>query len=422
MSKPPPSVSHKGKPGSAGGKKDGKKQADEEQPATAPPPPPLPVAPFDLLPSVWSLPSLSGQRDRISVLFGLADCPAGCLCFARVALDLAFQHLRFASTLALSPLQARFVHQLLCTVLSELQLPDERWSIAALRNKVKLLLTTNCVELLPATTYIDTTHLLAPLDLPAPASTAPSSGASPDIPSSSAASGGPASPSSSASRPSTASASAGKRPPPSTRNKPAAPPSPQQQQPVKASKPLTGKEKEAAAAADKAATLAAAEAALAEAAALAALPPAPPTPPPHFLTAEQMARVWRYADDRLLRHADMHRAVHSRRVRRGREADRAQYEWRRVKQQPDEGWLRPLHQASSEQPVVESERVNCELTLQPGEYSAEERACLLQVKAGMEQQLREAVQQQQQQQRGKEVEEKEQQEAGVAGPSAILVR
>ena len=412
MSKPPVSASQKTKPSSAGGKKDSKKQAEEDQQTVAPPPPPPPVTPFELLPEVWSLSSLHQQRARISVLFGLADCPAGCLCFARVALDDTFQHLRLASTLSLSPAQARFVHQLVSLLLASFQLPDAQWSPAALRDKVQLLLATNCTQLLPGTTYIDTTHLLPALDLSAIA--APPTAAS-DAPSSAAASAASSTPASS--RPETAN---GKKPPASTKLKPAAPPSPQQQ-PLKANKPLTAKEKEAAAAAERAVVAAEAAAAEMAAAALAALPPAPLTPPPHFLTAEQMERVWRYVTDRLLTHSEMYRSVYRAEARRRRADDRAEYVWQAMKQQPESNWLRPLSDALSEQPIVvppaaveeqPAKVVDCDLTLQDGEYSATEREYLLQVKGALEQQLRDAVQQQQRQQQtqhGKaELEQKEQ--------------
>ena len=400
MSKVPLSVAQRNKPTSAGGKKDAKKPAEDEQQPAAPPPTPA-LTPFDLLPDVWALSSVQQQRRRISALFNVADCPAGCLCFARVALDDTVQHVRFLSTLALSPAQSRFVYQLIATVLSQLQRPASHCSFAALRERVKLLLTTNCTELLPATTYIDTTHLLASLDLPPlalPAAT-PSDGSS----SSAALSGAALTPA--GSRPSTA---AGKRPPPSTRNKPVAPPSPQQQ-PIKASKALSAKEKEAAAAAEKAAAVAAAEAAAAEAAALAALPAAPLAPPAHFLPLPAMERVWRYVAQRLLRHAELYRDVYDAEARRRREEEaRTEFVWRRVKQQPDGSWLQPLQTALSERSVSvlplpvaleeAAELVDCALPLQEGEYSAEERDYLLQAKAAMEQQLREAASQQRQQQ------------------------
>ena len=440
MSKPPPSVAQKSKPGSAAGKKDSKKQAEEELPVVSPSPHLPAVAPFDVLHEVWSLSSLSEQRQRVSALFGLPDCPAGCLCFARVALDDCFQHLRFASALALSPVQARFVHQLVHTFLSALQLPDERWSTADIRDKLRLLLVTNCVELLPGTTYIDSTHLLAPLDLP-PTTVLPL--AVSDVPPS-VATGASLTPATS--RPSTASASAAaasKRPPASARGKPAAPPSPQHP-PARAGKPLTAKEKEAAAAAERAAAIAAAEAAAAEAAELALLPPSPPIPPPHFLTAQQKERVWQYASERLLVHAEMYRAVYNAEARKRRDAEAGQYVWRRVKEQPEGGWVRPLQQALSEQPVVlqqpttveaaqqlqpavgaAADTMDCELTLQDGEYTAGEREWLLQRKADMEQRLREAAQRQRQQpvHDSKAVpEEKEQssREHGVSG--AIIVK
>ena len=440
MSKPPPSAPQKSKPGSAAGKKDSKKQAEEEQPVVSPPPPPPPVAPFDALPKVWSLSSLSEQRQRVSALFGLPDCPAGCLCFARVALDDCFQHLRFASTLALSPVQARFVHRVVQTFLSALQLPDERWSTADTRDRLRLLLVTNCVELLPGTTYIDSTHLLAPLDLP---STHAMPLAVSDVAPSVAAAG--ASLTLATSRPSTASASAAaanKRPPPSARGKPAAPPSPQHP-PAKAGKPLTAKEKEAAAAAEKAAAaIAAAEAAAAEAAELALLPPSPPSPPPHFLDASQRDRLWQYASERLLLHADMYRAVYNAEARKRRDAEAGQYVWRRVKEQPESGWVRPLQQALSEQPVAPQQPTageaaqqqqpavgtaavdaECELTLQDGEYTAAEREWLLQRKAEMEQRLREAAQRQRQRQShdSKAVQEEKEQSSSEQSVSGSII-
>ena len=351
-----------------------------------------------------------------------------------MALDDTVQHLRFIATLALSPVQSRFVYQLIATFLSAMQLPDEQYSSSALRDRVKLLLTTNCVELLPGTTYVDTTHLLAVLDLPLPPSP-PSATAGVD--GSSAVSVTPAT-----SRPSTG---AGKRPPLSTKNKPAAPPSPQQQ-PIKPSKPLTAKEKEAAAAADKAAAAAAAEAAAAEAAALAALPPLPPTPPPHFLTAAQMERVWRYVE-RLLILQSTYRAVYNKEARSRRDEQRTEYVWQRAKQEPESGWVRPLLGALSEQPVVEEKQqpvaatvaeavavsgaeaeaeADAELTLQDGDYSAEERSYLLRMKAEMEKQLRDALsavrqQRNQQQTETGKVEESKEQDATAAGPASVVV-
>ena len=403
-------MSHRSKPTPAGGKKDSKKAVEEEQLIVVLPPSPPPLSPFDVLHEVWALRSLHQQRQRISALFSLPDCPGHCLCFARVALDDTFQHLRFASTLALSPAQARFVHQLISTVVTRMQRTDERPTHNTLRYTAQLLLTTNCTTLLPGTTYIDTTHLLATSELPS--SGAPSPIVS-DIPSSST----PAT-----SRPTTA---AGKRPPPSTRHKPAAPPSPQQQQ-TKSSKPFTAKEKEAAATAERAA-VAAAEVAAAEAAALAALPPTPPTPPPHFLTAEQMERVWRYVVDELLTHADMYAEAYSVKARQRREADRTEYVWRRMKQQPECGWIHQLHEAATEQPVTDRPTAmsgqsvdvfECDLTLPDGSYSAEEREYLIQARTGLKRRLREAAQQQQQQikDREAEFEEKEQ----VSGEARVI--
>ena len=394
----------------------------------APPPPPAPLAPFDTLHEVWALTSLQQQRQRVSTLFGLPDGPDGCLCFTRVALDDTFQHLRFASTLALSPAQARFVHQLVAFFFRSLQLPDAQWSTAALRDTVKVLLATNCTELLPGTTYVDTTHLLPALDLPSAA--APSAAAA-DGPLS-VATVTPAS-----SRPSTA---ASKRPPPTSRSKPVAPPSPQQQ-PVKPAKPLTAKEKEAAAVAEKAAIAAAEVAAAEAAAALAALPPPKPTAPPHFLTSSQREQVWQYVAERLLAHSAMYRECYHSEARRRREADRTDYVWRRVKLQPGSGWARSLHEAASEQPIVEQpadaaiplpsllsqplDAVDCDLQLLDGDHSDEERDYLLHVKAAFEQQLRQAAtvtqSQQQATKRGiVELEEKEQDSSGQASVAKFI--
>ena len=407
MSKPAPQQGSKAKAAPAVAKKplsaaDAKKLRPEDDDALASArsqPPQPPPSPFDLLPSIFALPSLMEQRQRVASLLGLQSGPDGLLCFENAAVDEAALHLRQACCeLRLSSPQLAFFYQLLQWLYSQLLLPDPAFSLQRLTDRLRLLLTTNCVELLPGTSYVDTTHALPPLSLP-PLPLPPSA---PE----------PAEPPPDSSRPST---SAAKKAAALQPSKPKPAPSPRPAASSSVSK------------AGKGAKAAAEEPPEEKKEETAEAPPAlPPAPPAHFLSGSQSAAVYRHLEQRLLRHAELYRSVWRREQRERAEAraDWAEFVWRMRKEQRDARWLLPLSEATesdwkpdeqrqqedgSQQQLLRQEEERkeqqrqeeqtavaaaaaIELSWPPGEYSAEELAHLTALKAELEAKLARARQ------------------------------
>ena len=304
---------------------------------------------------------------RLAELLGLPEEPnTGGPSLSRLVLDDAAQHLRFASSLSPTAPQLRFVYQLVVDLRQQLS-PPLSSPVPFLVDRLRLLLTSNCADLLPGTERIDTSHLLPSLNLPPlPLPSLPA----PSLPL----------PSPTASRPSTAAKKAATS---------AAAPAPRptaSPRPTSAAKPKAGK----GAAAEVVPVPAAPEAAVVDSAPSAPLPP--PPPPPHCLAGWQAERLYGHLQAAVLQHAELYTTAYA----AGREGDE-EVQWWLLLERPHADWAGPLDSAVEEAVRSDAaaageaaqEAVDCALALPAVELTEAELAEVTALKAELEGRLRE---------------------------------